>query len=153
MQIWRFKWGWEPFPHLKCENGSERGIGMDCPEFLSGEFDQTPFFGLGIYIFFFLSSALPKIIYLQGLPRKGFEWYRISSLFYYIHYLSIPLDTNSWSDNIRSLLRDIPCTKRSKYIVWPRVYRSTLYTSIYFYIPWCGQKNWNKQSLRTREGG
>ena len=22
---------WEPFPHLKCENGSECGIGMDWP--------------------------------------------------------------------------------------------------------------------------
>ena len=22
---------WEPFPHLKCKNGSECGIGMDCP--------------------------------------------------------------------------------------------------------------------------
>ena len=31
MQIWRFKYVWEPFPHLKCENGSECGIGMDCP--------------------------------------------------------------------------------------------------------------------------
>ena len=26
-----FKYVWEPFPHLKRENGSERGIGMDCP--------------------------------------------------------------------------------------------------------------------------
>ena len=31
MQIQRFKYVWEPFPHLKCENGSECGIGMDCP--------------------------------------------------------------------------------------------------------------------------
>ena len=25
MQIQRFKYVWEPFPHLKCENGSECG--------------------------------------------------------------------------------------------------------------------------------
>ena len=31
MQIQRFKYVWEPFPHLKCENGSECGIGMSCP--------------------------------------------------------------------------------------------------------------------------
>ena len=31
MQINRFKYVWEPFPHFKCENGSECGIGMDCP--------------------------------------------------------------------------------------------------------------------------
>ena len=23
---------WEPFPYLKCRNGSKYGIGMDCPE-------------------------------------------------------------------------------------------------------------------------
>ena len=32
MQIKIFKYVWKPFPHLKCENGSESGIGMDCPE-------------------------------------------------------------------------------------------------------------------------
>ena len=32
MQILRFKYVWEPFPHLKCENGPECGIGMDSPE-------------------------------------------------------------------------------------------------------------------------
>ena len=32
MQIQRFKYVSEPFPHLKCENGPECGIGMDCPE-------------------------------------------------------------------------------------------------------------------------
>ena len=31
MKIQRFKYVWEPFSHLKCENGSECGIGMDCP--------------------------------------------------------------------------------------------------------------------------
>ena len=31
MQIYRFKYVWEPFSHLKCENGSECRIGMDCP--------------------------------------------------------------------------------------------------------------------------
>ena len=31
MQIKRFKYVREPFPHLKCENGSEIGFGMDCP--------------------------------------------------------------------------------------------------------------------------
>ena len=41
MQIWRFKYVWEPFPHLKCENGGEpfphlkcgngSECGMDCP--------------------------------------------------------------------------------------------------------------------------
>ena len=25
------KYVWEPFPNFKCENGSECGIGMDCP--------------------------------------------------------------------------------------------------------------------------
>ena len=28
---YRFKYVWDPFPHLKCEKGSECGIGMDCP--------------------------------------------------------------------------------------------------------------------------
>ena len=31
LYIMRFKYVWEPFPHLQCENGSECGIGMDCP--------------------------------------------------------------------------------------------------------------------------
>ena len=31
MQIYRFKYVWEPFPHLKFENGPECGLGMDCP--------------------------------------------------------------------------------------------------------------------------
>ena len=30
--IWTVKYVWEPFPHLKFENGSECGIGMDCPD-------------------------------------------------------------------------------------------------------------------------
>ena len=33
MQIQRFKYAWEPFPHFECENGPECGIDMDCPEF------------------------------------------------------------------------------------------------------------------------
>ena len=32
MQIQRFKYVWEQFPHLKCKNGSECRIGMDCPD-------------------------------------------------------------------------------------------------------------------------
>ena len=32
----RFKWVWEPFPHLNGENGSECGIGMDCPVCIYG---------------------------------------------------------------------------------------------------------------------
>ena len=31
IQISRFKYVYEPFPHLKCENSSECEIGMDCP--------------------------------------------------------------------------------------------------------------------------
>ena len=31
MQIQRFKFVWEPFPHFECEKGQECGIGMDCP--------------------------------------------------------------------------------------------------------------------------
>ena len=38
-----------------------------------------------------------------GNPRKGFGWYRISCL---LHYLSIHMDTNSLSYNIRTLFEN-----------------------------------------------
>ena len=34
MKIQRFKYAWEQFPHLKCENGSECRIGMECPDII-----------------------------------------------------------------------------------------------------------------------
>jgi hypothetical protein len=30
---------WKPFPHLKCKNGPESGIGMDCPEITNKEIE------------------------------------------------------------------------------------------------------------------
>ena len=54
MQILRFKYVWEPFSHLKCENASECGIGMDCPEEGKVESGKT------------YSSAAPRIYYPHG---------------------------------------------------------------------------------------
>ena len=34
----RFKYVWEPFLHLKYENGPECGVGMDCPDMCNSFF-------------------------------------------------------------------------------------------------------------------
>ena len=43
IQIQRFKNFREPFPHLKCKNGSECGIGMDCPDIYISELQLLNF--------------------------------------------------------------------------------------------------------------
>ena len=45
---------------------------------------------------------------LQGNSRKGFWKCRLSCLFHYVHYLSIPLQTNSWDDISRTLFANSP---------------------------------------------
>ena len=55
------------------------------------------------------TSGWVIIIYLfvwrliQGNSRKGFGRCRLSCLSHYVHYLSIPLYTNSWDDISRTL--------------------------------------------------
>ena len=48
------------------------------------------------------------ILHTEWNSQKGFRRYRISCLLHYIYYRSIPLDTNSRSDIIRTLFENSP---------------------------------------------
>ena len=48
------------------------------------------------------------VMYILGMFRKGVGWYRFSCFLHYIHYLSIHLYTNSWSDDIQTLFETSP---------------------------------------------
>ena len=67
MQILRFKWVWEPFPHLTCENGSECGIGMDCPALRLTQIrvSHPELLGTYMYIYSYKQASMKKLSVLS----------------------------------------------------------------------------------------
>ena len=54
---------------------------------------------------------------VQGNSRKGFGRCRLNCLLYYIHYLSIPMQTSSWDDIFRTLFLSSPVSESMQMLI------------------------------------